>query len=85
MKEKALKKKSLERKNIEEKEEVCIHTHAQSISEHSLFTPCGDGEVSRRNVSAAAVFISACDGAMGSHNPFAEEPKSANETWWQET
>ena len=67
------------------RERICIRAHAQTISERSLFTPCGDGEVSRTNVSAAAVFISACDGAMGSHNTFAEEPKSANETWWQET
>ena len=67
------------------RERICIRTHAQTISERSLFTPCGDGEVSRTNVSAAAVFISACDGAMGSHSTLAEEPKSANETWWQET
>ena len=67
------------------RERICIRTHAQTISERSLFTACGDGEVSRTNVSAADVFISACDGAMGSHNPFAEEPKSANETWRQET
>ena len=85
MKEKALKKKSLERKNIEEKEEVCIHTHAQSISEHSLFTPCGDGDVSRRNVSAAAMLISACDGAMGAYNPLADEPEITKETRRQET
>ena len=67
------------------RERICIHTHAQSISEHSLFTPCGDGEVSRRNVSAAAMLISACDGAMGAYNPLADEPEITKETRRQET
>ena len=67
------------------RERICIRTHAQSISEHSLFMPCGDGDVSRRNVSAAAMLISACDGAMGAYNPLADEPKTTKETWRQET
>ena len=77
-----MKEKTLRRRR---RERICIHTHAQSISEHSLFTPGGDGDVSRRNVSAAAMLISACDGAMGAYNPLADEPKTTKETWRQET
>ena len=58
------------------RERICIRTHAQTIFERSLFTPCGDGEVSRTNVSAAAVFIRACDGAMGSHNTILRNQKA---------
>ena len=31
------------------------------------------------------MLISACDGAMGAYNPLADEPKTTNETWRQET